>query len=211
MEEDQVSCDIHTHSNNIKFVTRWIFSLIFIPVCIFLLRPFIAKQIVYRASAYKASYMYQDSIRQYKKALFLDGNNSDTWTELGGVHKITEDIEKAIGSYRKAIEVEQKNRKALYSLGMTLALKKQQYEEAKKYWDKVRELGPESAEERGRYRFSYHRLSLHSLVTYYRRINDPEREAEAQRELNSYYPGTRGASGDDPPNTGAREGADTSP
>ena len=73
MEEDQVSCDIHAHSDNIKPRTKWIFSLIFIPACIFLLRPFITKQIVYRAAAYKASYMYQDAERQYKKAIFIDG------------------------------------------------------------------------------------------------------------------------------------------
>jgi len=211
MEECHEHCDNHDHTIHMKYKTIWIFSLIFIPVCLFLIRPLVAKQLLYRASAYKASYMYQDSIRQYKKALFIDGDNEDGWIGLADVYKDTENVEEAINSYTKAIEAEPQNRRALYSLGMTLALKKQQYEEAKKRWDKVRELGPESADEKDRYRFSYHRLSLHSLVAYYRRINDPDREAEAQKELNSYYPDTRDASGDNPPNTGAWEGADTSP
>jgi tetratricopeptide (TPR) repeat protein len=201
MEEDQASCDIHTHSDSIKLRTKWIFSLIFIPVSIFLLRSFIAKQIVYRASAYRASYMYKDSLRQYKKAVFLDGDNSDAWTEMGDVYKIVEDVEKAISAYRKAIEINPQNKKALYSLGMTLALRKQQYEEAGNLWNRVRELGPESDEEKAKYKLSYHRQSLLSLVTYYRRMNEPDKEADAQEELNRYYP----------PKTGAGEGANTSP
>ena len=217
MEEDHASCNVHTHSDHIKLRAKWIFSLIFIPVSIFLLKPFIAKQIVYRASAYSASFMYQDSIRQYKKALFIDGDNADGWIGMADVYKITEDVEEAISSYGKAIETEPQNRKALYSLGMTLALKKQQYEEAKRLWDEVRKLGPESADERDRYRFSYHRLSLHSLVAYYKRINDPDSEAEAQKELNSYYPDAKDAGGntqaidDNSPDIGEREEADTSP
>jgi len=183
-----------------KYRTKWIFTLIFIPVCIFLIKPLVAKQLLYRASAYQASYMYQDSIRQYRKGLFIGGDNSDAWTGLGDVYKITEDVEKAISAYRKAIEIDPQNRKALYTLGMTLALKKQQYEEAKNLWTRLRELGPESVKEIAKYNLSYHRQSLLSLVTYYRRMNDPDGEADAQEELNRYYPA----------NTGAGEGADTS-
>jgi tetratricopeptide (TPR) repeat protein len=210
-EECHENCDNHDHAGHIKYRTRWIFSLIFIPVCIFLIKPLVSKQVLYRASAYRASYMYQDSIRQYRKGLFIGGDNSDAWMEMGDVYKLTEDVEKAISSYRRAIEIDPHNRKALYSLGITLALKKQQYEEAKKYWDKVRELGPESAEERAKYILSYHRQSLLSLVTYYRRMNEPDGEVVAQEELNRYYPDTRDAGEDNPLNTGAREGTDTSP
>ena len=106
-----------------------------------------------------------------------------------------------ISAYRRAIEANPQNKKALYSLGMTLALQKQQYEEARDLWNRVRKLGPENAEERAKYKLSYHRQSLLSLATYYRRINDPDGEADAREELNRYYP----------PRTGAAEGADTSP
>jgi len=212
MEEDQISCDIHTHSDNIKPSTKWIFSLIFIPVCIFLLRPFIAKQIVYRATAYSASYMYQDAKRQYKKAIFLDRDNSDAWTELGDVYKTIDDVEKAIGAYRRAIEINPQNKKALFSLGMILALKKQQYDEAKNLWDRVRELGPENAEEKAKYRkLSYHRQSLLSLITYYRRMNDPDGEAKTQKEFNRHYPNTKNSDKDNPPSTGSGEEAGISP
>ena len=193
MEDSHEHCDHHDHASHIKYRTRWIFSLIFIPVCLFLIKPFLAKQLLNRASSYSASFMYQDSIRQYKKGLFLDGDNSDGWIGLADVYKETGDVEDAINSYRKAVKAEPKNRRALYSLGMTLALKKQQHEEAKKYWDKVRELGPESADERDRYILSYHRLSLQALVSYYKRMDEPEREAEAQKELDSYYSDAKSA------------------
>ena len=171
-----------------KHRTRWIFSLIFIPVCILLIRPLMAKQMLYRASAYEASNMNQESIRQYKKSLFLDGDNAEGWNGLAAVYKLTGDIEGAIHAYRKALEAEPQNRKALYSLGMRLALDKQQYEEAARYWNQVRALGPESADERKKYQFSYHNLSLDALATCYKRLNDADRAADILEELQRHYP-----------------------
>ena len=109
-----------------KHRTRWVLSLIFIPVCILLIRPPMARQIMYRASAYEASNMNQESIRQYKKALFLDRGNAEGWNGLAAVYKLVGDIDGAISAYKKALEAEPQNRKALYSLGMRSALDKQQ-------------------------------------------------------------------------------------
>jgi len=171
-----------------KHRTIWVFSLIFIPVCILLLKPFIARQILYRASAYQASNMNQESIRQYRKALLIDGDNPEGWNGLAAVYRLAGDIEGAIRAYRKAMEAEPHNRKSLYSLGMRLALDKQQYEEAARYWNQVRELGPESADEREKYPFSYHRLSLDALVTCYKRLNDTGKTADILEELRRHYP-----------------------
>jgi tetratricopeptide (TPR) repeat protein len=188
MEECHENCDDHIHTSHMKHRTVWIFSLIFIPVCILLIRPFMARQILYRASAYEASYMNQESVRQYKKALFLDRDNAEGWNGLAAVYKLAGDIEGAISAYWKALEADPQNRKALYSLGMRLASDKQQYEEAARYWNQVRELGPESADEREKYPFSYHRLSLSALATCYKRMGDIDREADILEELRRHYP-----------------------
>ena len=160
MEEGHEHCDDHTHAVHMKYRTVWVFSLIFISVSIFLIRPLMARQILYRASAYEASNMNQESIRQYKKALFMDGDNAEGWNNLAAVYRIVGHIEGAIHAYRKALEAETQNRKTLYGLGMTFALDKQQYEEAARYWNQVRELGPENADERRKYQFSYQNASF---------------------------------------------------
>jgi Tfp pilus assembly protein PilF len=188
MEENCIFCDNHAHGGHIKYKTRWIFSLIFIPITIFLAKPFAAKQLLNRASAYEASYMHQEAIRQYKKGLFINEDNADGWNDLADVYKAVGDTEEAIRAYNKALEAEPQNRKALYSLGMIFALSKRQYEEAARYWDQVRELGPESADERGRYQFSYHRLSLDALAICYKRLNDADRAADVLEELRRHYP-----------------------
>ena len=217
MEEKHDHCNSHGHTDHMKHRTRWVFSLIFISVCIFLIRPLMARQILYRASAYEASEMYQESIRQYKKALFIDGDNAEGWNGLAAVYKLADDIEGAINTYRKALEAEPQNRKALYSLGMRLALDKQRHEEAAGYWNQVRELGPESADEKEKYQFSYHELSLDALATYYRRLNDTDREADILEELRRHYPDSgkvreeNRAIGDNPSDIGIREKKDTSP
>ncbi len=217
MEECHENCDDHIHTGHMKHRTRWVFSLIFIPVCILLIRPLMARQILYRASAYEASNMNQESIRQYKKSLFMDGDNAEGWNGLAAVYKLVDDIEGAIHAYKKALEAEPQNRKALYSLGMRLALDKQRYEGAARYWNQVRELGPESADEREKYQFSYHKLSLDALATYYRRLNDVDREADILEELRRHYPDSskvreeNQATEDNPSNIGIGEKRDTSP
>ncbi|MFC1714085.1 tetratricopeptide repeat protein [Candidatus Poribacteria bacterium] len=217
MEECHESCDNHIHADHMKHRTRWVFSLIFIPVCIFLIRTIMARQMLYRASAYEASNMHQESIRQYKKALFMDGDNAEGWNGLAAVYKLAGDMEKTISAYRKALEAEPQNRKALYSLGMRLALDKQQYEEAAGYWNQVRELGPESVEEREKYQLSYHRLSLDALATCYKRLNDADREADILEELRHHYPDSskvreeNQAIDGNPSNIGIGEKSSTSP
>ncbi len=217
MEEHHEHCDNHTHSDHIRYRTRWIFSLIFIPVSIFLIRPFAARQILYRASAYNASNMHQESIRQYRKALFIDADNAEGWNGLADVYKNTGITEEAIHAYKKALESDPLNRKALYSLGMIFAADKEQYEEAARYWNQVKQLGPESADEKDRYPVSYYRFSLLALATYYRRVGDADGEASIWQELHTYYPDESKveeqiqATEDDFQETGEKEKADTSP
>ena len=119
---------------------------------------------------------YQESIRQYKKALFINGDNAEGWNGLANVYKLSDNKEESIRAYRRALEAEPKNRKTLYSLGIRLALDKQQYAEAARCWNQVRELGPESTKEKEKYQLSYHKLSLDALATYYRRLDDNDRE-----------------------------------
>ena len=188
MEYDHENHEECAVSKNIRYRTKWIFSLVFIPMTIFLIRPFMAKQIFYRATSYQSCGLRSDSIRQYKKALLIDGDNADVWCSLADLHKEMGNIDEALKAYERAVVAELMSRRANYSLGMTLALYKQQYAEGMRYWERVREIGPEDADENGRYMVSYYKLSLSSLAIGYQKLNKIDKAIAILEELLEYYP-----------------------
>ena len=192
MEEHQANRDDHHHCHvdpvHVKYRTRWIISIILIPLCLFLARPLIARQILYRASSYQACRLYQESIRQYRKALFIHSANAEGWNDLAEVHKIIGEPDKAIEAYRRALESKPQNRKALYKLGMMMAISKEQPDEAMKLWSKAKEAGPESIGKRKNDPFDYHALSLRALATGYERSNHVDKAVNILEELVNRYP-----------------------
>ena len=166
MEEHHPSPDNQT---NIRFRSRLIFSLIFIPAVIFLMKPFIARQLLYRGASYAGSGQFQESIKHYKRGLFIDSGNAEGWNDLADVYKSVGDVDEAARAYEEAIKADPRNKKALYSLGMIFGIDKDQYEKAMEYFDQVRKLGPESEAERSKYVISYHILALRALATGYER------------------------------------------
>jgi len=175
----------HIDKHHVKRRTRWLFSLIFIPISVFLIKPFIAKQLIYRASSYASYGLYREAIRQYKKALFIDKHNSEILNDLADCYKRIGDVEKAQGTYKKAIEIDQQNRRSYYSLGIAFALNKK-YKEAVGYLNQVQKLGPES--EKDNYTMSYYKLSFSVLAACYERLNNFDKAISTLEELISRYP-----------------------
>lgn len=190
MEEHHASSDNHI---NIRFRTRLIFSLIFIPAVIFLMKPFTARQLLYRGGSYSGSGLFQESIRHYKRGLFIDSDNAEGWNDLADVYKSVGDVDKAAEAYEEAIKADPRNKKALYSLGMIFGVHKEQYEKAMECFDQVRKLGPESEAERSKYVISYHILALRALATGYERSNDIDKAVSVLEELLRQYPNSKDA------------------
>jgi len=190
MEEHHPSPDNQT---NIRFRSRLIFSLIFIPAVIFLMKPFIARQLLYRGASYAGSGQFQESIKHYKRGLFIDSGNAEGWNDLADVYKSVGDVDEAARAYEEAIKADPRNKKALYSLGMIFGIDKDQYEKAMEYFDQVRKLGPESEAERSKYVISYHILALRALATGYERSNDMDKAISVLEELLKHYPNSEGA------------------
>lgn len=190
MGEHHASSDNHI---NVRFRTRLIFSLIFIPAVIFLMRPFIARQLLYRGTSYAGSGLLQESIKHYRRGLFIDSDNAEGWNDLADVYKSLGDIDKAAEAYEEAIRVDPRNKKALYNLGMIFGVHKEQYEKAMECFDQVRKLGPESEAEKSKYVVSYHILALRALATGYQRSNDIDKAVSVLEELLRQYPNSKQA------------------
>ena len=190
MEEHHAFSDNHI---NVRVRTRLIFSLIFIPAVIFLMRPFVARQLLYRGTSYAGSGLFQESIKHYRRGLFIDSDNAEGWNGLADVYKSLGDVDKAAEAYQDAIKADPRNKKALYSLGMIFGVHKEQYEKAMECFDQVRKLGPESEAERSKYVVSYHILALRALTTGYERSNDIDKAVSVLEELLRQYPNSKQA------------------
>ncbi len=190
MEEHHASSDNHI---NVRFRTRLIFSLIFIPAVIFLMKPFIARQLLYRGASYAGSGQFQESIRHYRRGLFIDSGNAEGWNNLADVYKSVGDVDKAAEAYEEAIKADPRNKKALYNLGMIFGVNRDQYEKAMEYFDRVRKLGPESEAEKSKYVISYHILALRALASGYERSNDIDKAVSVLEELLRQYPNIKQA------------------
>jgi tetratricopeptide (TPR) repeat protein len=190
MEGNHASPDNHI---NVRFRNKLIFSLIFIPAVILLMKPFIARQLQYRGRSYAASGLFQESVRHYRRGLFIDSGNAEGWNNLADVYKSVGDVDKAVKAYEEAIKADPRNKRAFHSLGMVFGIYKGQPEDAMKCFERVRELGPESEAEKEKYLVSYHMLALRALATGYERSNDIDKAVSVLEELLRHYPNSKDA------------------
>jgi tetratricopeptide (TPR) repeat protein len=189
MQEQQANCNnfYNHHQCHRKPATRRFFSVVFVIAAIILLKPLMVNQLLNRADAYSTFGLYQDSVRQCKKALLFDKDNREAWNRLGSNYKNEGDIKKSIETYEKAVQIDSQNRVALYDLGMIYALRKN-YSKAVLYFEQVRKLGPETPEQQAENVLSYHKLSLDVLALSYERLQDYDRAVMILKELKTYYP-----------------------
>jgi tetratricopeptide (TPR) repeat protein len=153
MEENHDHCDHdhcdhdhehdHDHENEHKPKTlyKWLFSIIFIPLCLLLTSHYTSSQLSIAGSSYLGYDMYKEAIKQYKKSLFFNKKNIDSGNWLAFCYNQIDDHESAITQYSKVIEIDPSNRKALQSLGLLLGLEGK-CQQAIEPLEKLRSLGP---------------------------------------------------------------------
>jgi tetratricopeptide (TPR) repeat protein len=189
MEKHSDCCSSsHSHRNNgyPRSALRWSLSLFFISISFIVMRPFIVNQLVSRASSYMTCELFNDAIRSYKKAVFIDKRNVTAWDMLGYSYKSDGDLKNAIYAYREAIKADPKDKIANFSLGVILVSEKE-YKEAIPYFEQIRALGPQK---RGPVIdiVSYHKSSLKLLMSCYEALKEFNKRDSAQDELRRYYP-----------------------
>ena len=186
-KHDSCSCGhLHDHNRRPRIALRWSLSLTFIALSFIVMRPFIVKQLLSRASSYVTCELFNDAIRSYEKAVFIDKKNVRAWNMLGYGYKSNGDLEKSIHAYHQAIKADPKDKSANFSLGVILASEKK-YKEAVPYFEQIIAFGPD---EKGNAIdiVSYHKSSLKLLVSCYEALKEFNKRDSALEELRRYYP-----------------------
>ena len=186
-KHESCSCShLHEHNRRSRFALRWTLSLTFIALSFILMRSFIVKQLLSRASSYMTCELFNDAIRSYKRAVFIDKGDVKAWNMLGYGYKSNGDLEKSIYAYQEALKADPKDKNANFSLGVILASEKK-YKEAVPYLEQIRAFGPQ---ERGLEIdiISYHKSSLKLLASCYEALKEFNKRDSALEDLRRYYP-----------------------
>jgi tetratricopeptide (TPR) repeat protein len=166
---------------------RWSVSLIFVMVALFALKPLIINRLLARAEAYTTYGLYNNAIRECKKAIFLDEDNTPAWNTLGSSYKNQGDLDNAITTYLTAININPTNKIAHFRVAMIFALE-QNYNRAIPHFEQVRLFGPESPPVLTSDSFSCYRSSLEMLSLCYERTGRLDKLQNVLEELARTYP-----------------------
>lgn len=187
----QCECEEHHHLQDSgrqrSFYWKWLFSILFVFVSFYILKPFLVKQLINRGSTYMSYSMYDEAIRQYKKAIFFDRENSDIHTFLAFAYRSKNDTVQAKLAYEKAIQLNPKNKIALLDLGM-MHFMEENYKAAIGYFNSIIELGPEDQKETAFNLISYHHSALSMLAVCHKKLNHMVEEKIALQKLLRFYP-----------------------
>lgn len=186
-KHDSCSCGhLHDHNRRPRIALRWSLSLTFMVLSFIVMRPFIVKQLLSRASSYVTCELFNDAIRSYEKAVFIDKKNVKAWNMLGYGYKSNGDLGKSIHAYHQAIKADPKDKSANFSLGVILVSEKK-YKEAVPYFEQIIAFGPD---EKGNVIdiVSYYKSSLKLLASCYEALKEFNKRDSALEELHRYYP-----------------------
>jgi len=190
MEEHKPACDCghdHNHESHPKVFVRWLFSLFFISASFFLIRPFLAKQLQYRASAYLSSELYDEAIRQYKKVVFIDKSNNDAWDWMGYAYECKKNYGRAIDAYKEAVKINPRNKTANFSLGM-IYMQQGNIDAAVLYFKIIVAMGQKDESQGAVYMISYYRSALSMLAECYKRLNKKKELGIVLQKMSKLYP-----------------------
>lgn len=142
---EHCSCGHHHHNHNTgheNIFKKWIITLIIVAGIIFLLKPFIVRQMLARSSSYYSYFLYGETVRICKNIIFIDKSNLRAWKMLGYAYRETGDIQKSAEAFEKAFKLNPKDKGAIFDLA-TAYYNKKQYIEAAKYFEMLIENGPD--------------------------------------------------------------------
>ncbi|MBD5553213.1 MAG: tetratricopeptide repeat protein [Desulfovibrio sp.] len=91
------------------------------------------------------------AIKAYEHALALAPDNADVLTDLGIMYRETGQFEKAVDSFRKAIEINPGHENAMFNQGVVLATDLKRNAEAAAIWKKLLDINPQARAPDGKY------------------------------------------------------------
>jgi tetratricopeptide (TPR) repeat protein len=167
---------------------RWSFSILFVLVALFVLKPLIVNHLITRAEVYASYGLYNNAARECKKAILFDHANERAWNTLGSSYGNQDDLDNAVNTYLSAINADPSNKIAHFKIATIFALDKN-YNMAVPHFEHIRSLGPESPATLASNPFSYYRASLKMLSLCYERTGKPNKQQNVLAELARTCPG----------------------
>lgn len=181
------ACGHEHHHQSTGFAIRWLMSVFIVSGLLFLLRPFLAQQMLVRVSSYLTSPLYNDAVRVCKKIIFIDKNNLQAWSSLGYAYKENGQIDKAITAYEKVFSLKPEDKGACFDLGMAYFSKKE-IGKALPCFERIRNDGPDRDKSLTVDILNYHRCALTVLKECYMQLGDTAKAREIEQEIKHYYP-----------------------
>jgi tetratricopeptide (TPR) repeat protein len=166
---------------------RGCYSLIIIVVSLVLLRPVMVDQMLGLAGAYTGAGLLDESMRQCDKALLIDGQSSEAWSQSARIYAIRGEREMAYGDYQEAVDADPLNRAARLELA-AMYIEDGRHQLAIPYLEQVRRLGPDRTAASVRMRPSDHQRSLELLIQCYEKEKDPAKLEMVLKEARIFYP-----------------------
>ena len=106
-----------------------------------------AQSLIQQAQSLYNQQKYAQAIPILQQAVKLDGTNSETWTQLGRVHRLTSNPDEALRCYRKALEINPNNGSAYGNIGV-LYHQRGEYQQAIQHYKKALNMMPANATDR---------------------------------------------------------------
>jgi len=175
-----------------EIATRGSWSVIFVILALVAVRPLMVSQILNRADAYTAFGLNDDSKRQCNKALLLDNDNSRAWHRLARIYKAEGNREMAYDAYHRATETDLANGPAHFELGL-MYVQDDRHQQAIPYFERVRTLGPDKAQQDRQDGFACHKTALDMLALCYEKAGHVTKAEFTLEEIRVFYPAYTGA------------------
>lgn len=187
MSLEKCTCgNIHHHHSGGLF-KRCLVSALIVLSLLFLVKPFMAQQMLLRAAAYFSCASYDEAIRVCKKIIFIDSNNAKAWSSLGYAYREKGDIENALGAYKKVYSLKPDDSGANFDLGMVYFSKKE-FSKAVPYFEYIRGKGHDGSSSLGINLVNYHRSALTMLEECFKALGEEAKARQIRQEIKKYYP-----------------------
>jgi tetratricopeptide (TPR) repeat protein len=184
---EQCACGHGHERHSMSIAVRWLISLFIVTGFLFLLRPFLAQQMLMRAASYFSCSSYDEVVRICKKIVMIEANNLRAWTSLGYAYKEKGDIDAAIKAYERAFALNPRDRRSAFDLGMAYFLKND-YQRVLTYLELIRKQGPEKDNSLTIDIPNYHRSALTMLKECYKQLGNSVKVKIIEDEIKKYYP-----------------------
>jgi tetratricopeptide (TPR) repeat protein len=184
--EENLTDQAHKQDNGFKARYLWFLTLLLIPL-FFLIKPYITNHLSEKGFAYVENGQYEEAIKLYKKAIFLNNKDLDSMNWMAYCYKGLNDVECAIETYNKMLSIDPENTTTLLNLGLSLGLSGKR-EDAIPYFEKIRDVGPKIEESREMNTIDPYQPALRMLSNDYEKAGNTVKARDILLELLKNYP-----------------------